>query len=194
MYFKNVYRQLVFIAALLLAVPAMSQVRVGLDLGTLQENRSSTQLSSLGRTFYDGYVNVAFKKEFPLYLALGYLYVNSVENYSDSTYTKLTSANPYLGISYQFLKKSFTSFIVTGAYSPYAKLDVSETAGQESWNGNTMIAKFSASFNLSERSKINVGLYYISESFSSRTSGNLTTKSAFNQSYLMPSLGVAFAF
>lgn len=172
----------------------MSQVKVGIDLGTLQENRSSTQLSSLGRTFYDGYLNVAFKKEFPLYLALGYLYVNSVENYSDSSYTKLTSANPYLGISYQFLKKSFTSLIVTGAYSPYAKLDVSESAGSESWNGNTMIAKFAASFNLSERSKINVGLYYISESFSSRTSGNLTTKSAFNQSYVMPSLGVAFAF
>lgn len=194
MYFKNVYRQLVFIGALLLAAPSMSQVRVGLDLGTLQENRSSTQLSSLGRTFYDGYLNIAFKKEFPLSLTLGYLYVNGVENYADSTYTKTTSANPYLGISYQFLKKSFTSLILTGAYSPYAKLDVSEAAGKESWDGTTMIAKFAASFNLSQKTKINVGLYYISESFSSRTSGSLTTKSAFNQSYLMPSLGVAFAF
>lgn len=200
MYFKNVYQQLTVVKILILVCGVMfteaakSQVKVGLDFGTLQENRSSTQLSSLGRTFYDVYLNVGFKKEFPLSLALGYLYINSVENYTDSTYTKMTSANPYLGLSYQFYKKSFTSFILTGVYSPYAKLDVSEAAGKESWDGTTMIAKFAASFNLSQKTKINVGLYYISESFSSRTSGSLTTKSAFNQSYLMPSLGVAFAF
>lgn len=197
---KNVYRQLMAIKILILVVvviftvTAKSQVRVGLNLGTLQENRSSTQLSSVGRSLYDGYLNVGFKKEFPLSLTLGYLYINGVETYSDSSFTKTASTNPYVGLVYQFWSKSFASLIVTGAYSPYAKLTVSEASGKESWDGNTTVGKVAASFNVSNNMKLDAGLYYISESFSSRTSGSLTTDSSFNQSYLMPTLGIALAF
>lgn len=200
MHLENVYRQLMAVKILILAgvvmftATARSQSRVGLDFGTLQENRSSTQLSSIGRTFYDGYLNVGLKKESSLYLSIGYLYINSVENYSNSTYTKMTSTNPYVGLAYQFWNKNFASLIVTGAYSPYAKLTVSEAAGKESWDGTTLALKFTGSFSMSNKVKLNAGLYYISESFSSRTSGSLTTKSDFNQSYLMPAIGIALAF
>ena len=200
MYFKNVYRRLrsvnilFFFSAFLFAASAMAQVKVGLDFSSLQENRSSTQLSSVGRTFYDGYLNIAFKKEFPLYLTLGYLYINSVENYADSSYTKMTSTNPYVGLAYHFWSKQVASLIVGGFYSPYAKLVLSETAGNESWDGATLVTKLSASFSVSTKVKLNAGLYYISESFGDRTSGSLTTKSSLNQSYFAPSLGVAVAF
>lgn len=200
MYFKNVYCRLnsfkiiAGVVIFLCGMPAWPQVKVGLDFSSIQENRSATQLSSMGRIFYDGYLNIGFKKEFPLYLALGYLHINSLENYSDLTFTKMISTNPYLGLSHQFWSKKYTSVIVGGFYSPYAKLTLTEDSGSESWDGTSVIGKLTASFNVSSRFKLNANLYYISESFHSRNSGSVTTKSSLSQSYFAPSLGVAIAF
>ena len=201
MYLRNVYRQLslvnILIAAAVViftAVPAFAQVRVGLDIATLQENRSSTQVSSIGRTLYDLYLNVGFKKESPLYLALGYMNVSSVENYEDSSYTKLSSTNAYVGANYHFWHKNSSSLLLGVYYAPYAKLSVKEREGSETWDGTTIIAKASGSFNVGKRTKFNAGVYYISESFDTRATGSLTTKSSFTQSYLLPSIGVAIAF
>lgn len=201
MYLRNVYRQLkmvnilaVIAAVTLTAATSFAQVRIGLDVATLQENRSSTQVSSIGRTLYDLYLNVGFKKEFPLYLALGYLNISSVENYEDSSYTKLTSTNAYVGANYHFWHKNAASLLVGAFYAPYAKLAVKEREGSETWDGTTIIAKVAGSFSMGKKAKFNAGVYYISESFDTRATGSLTTKSSFTQSYLLPSIGVAVGF
>lgn len=200
MYFKNVYRRLssvnilILLAAVLGAAPVFAQVKVGLDFSSVQEKRSSSQISSIGITFIDTYLHIGFKKELPLQLTLGYLNITSVENYADSSYSKLISTLPYVGLVYQFWSKNPTSLIVGGFYSPYAKLGVSEDAGQEVWQGTSMISKLTGSFSLSAKFKLNVGLYYISETFGSRISGSVTSKSSFSQSYVAPSIGIAVAF
>lgn len=200
MYFKNVYRQLklvnifIFAVAVLAATSVHAQIRVGLDFATLQENRSATQVSSVGRTLYDLYLHVSLKKERPLYLSLGYMNIASVENYEDSTYTKLTSSNAYVGVTYHFWHKNASGLLLGGYYAPYAKLTVKERTGSESWNGTTMMTKIFGTFNAGKRTKFNAGVYYISESFSERATGSVTTESSFTQSYLLPSIGVAVAF
>lgn len=200
MYLRNVYRQLsmaniiICCAVVFFTATVHAQVRVGLDFATLQENRSSTQVSSVGRTLYDLYLNVGLKKELPLYLTLGYLSVSSVENYDDSTYTKLDSTNAYVGVTYHFWRKNSAGLLVGGHYSPYAKLTVKERDGSEAWNGTAIIGKISGTFNVGKKTKFNAGVYYISESFATRASGSLTTKSSFTQSYLLPAIGVAVEF
>lgn len=200
MYFKYVYRRLSSVNILILLVvglwsrPGFAQLRVGLDFSSLQEKRSATEISSVGRIFYDAYFSVALKKDFPLSLTLGYLNITSVENYDDSTYTKLISNNAYVGATYHFWAKNPAGLMVSALYSPYAKLGVSDETGKETWNGKTMIGKITGTFSLSAKFKLNAGLYYISESFGERASGNVTTESKFSQSYLAPSIGVAVAF
>lgn len=200
MYFKNVYRRLSSVNILILLVaavwsaPVSAQVKLGLDFSSLQEKRSSTQISGVGRTFVDAYLNVGFKKELPLQLTLGYLNITSLESYDDSSYTKLTSTLPYVGLVYQFWSKNPASLIVGVGYSPYAKLAVIEEAGSETWQGTSIVTKVTGSFSLSAKFKLNAGLYYISETFVTRASGNVTSKSSFSQSYVAPAIGVAVAF
>lgn len=200
MYFKNVYRRLssdsifIVLAVVLWSAPAFAQFKVGLDFSSIQEKRSSTQISSVGRTFLDTYLNVGLKKESPLYLALGYLNIVSIETYDDSSYTKLSSTNPYVGLVYHFWNNKPASLIVGGFYSPYARLGVIEEAGKETWNGTSMAGKLTGSFSFTTKLKFNVSLYYISESFGSRASGNVTSKSSFIQSYFVPSVGIAVGF
>lgn len=200
MYFKNVYRRLSSVNILILLVvglwvtPGFAQIRVGLDYSSLQEKRSSTEISSVGRSFVDMYFNIALKRESPLYLTLGYLNITSIENYDDSTYTKIISTNPYIGLAYHFWSKKSAGLIVGGYYSPYAKLGISDETGKETWNGKTTITKVVGTISLSAKIKLNAGLYYISDSYDERASGNVTTESKFGQSYLAPLIGVAVAF
>lgn len=200
MYFKNVYCRINFVSiallflASLVSASAFAQLRVGLDVSSLQEKRSATELSGVSRTLIDANFNVALKKDSALYLTLGFMSITSVESYDDSTYTKLNSTNPYLGLSYHFWSKNPAGLIVGGFYSPYAKLSVRDETGTESWNGKAMVGKIAGTFSLSAKFRFNAGLYYISETFAERASGNVTNESGFGQSYVAPLIGVAVAF
>lgn len=176
------------------ACRALSQVRVGIAFSSLQENRSSTQTQSVGRTFYDGHLSVGLNKESPFYLSVGYLSINSVESYDDSSTTKLASTAPYVGGEIHFWKKKTSSLLLGAFYSPFSKLTVTEGGAQETWEGDTVIGKVTGSFTLSEKFRLNAGIDYISETFAYRKSGSVTDKNNFNQSYFAPSLGIALAF
>lgn len=201
MYLLDVYRRLkcgstlIVLAALMLSANgASASIKIGLDFGTLQENRSATQLSSVGRTVYDGYMLLNFKHNFPLFLSLGYLYSDSIENFSDSSFTTVKTSNPYVGLAYQFQSKRTISIFTSALYSPFAKATLSTSAGSEGWDGATFSGKISLSVNISKRLNINTSLYYVNQSFGTRTSGNITSTNSLTQSYLAPAIGLLMSF
>lgn len=201
MHIKNVHCRLTLTKLILVsgiclfyANGASASIKIGLDFGTLQENRSATQLSSVGRTVYDGYMLLNFKHNFPLFLSLGYLYSDSIENFSDSSFTTVKTSNPYVGLAYQFQSKRTISIFTSALYSPFAKATLSTSAGSEGWDGATFSGKISLSVNISKRLNINTSLYYVNQSFGTRTSGNITSTNSLTQSYLAPAIGLLMSF
>lgn len=203
MYFKYVYRRLIslrLLSALFgLAVsflPALSQgeVRLGVEWGGLQENRSLTSLTSVGRTIYDASLSVDLDKRFPLFLTVGYLSVTSVEGYSDPAYATTKSTAPYAGLAYYFMDKNPVSLMIGAAYSPVAKAVHSRSEGQENWNGSSSVVKIGFVADVWKALSVSASMTYISESFNEKTSGTVTSNQSYEQSYFLPSLGLSVHF
>lgn len=201
MYLQNVYRQLIsrFIFSLvccsvLLPVVVRAEIRVGLDVGTLQENRSGGDLASLGRTLADGHLGLTFRNGIPFYLNLGYLYLDSVENYRDESFTTITVQQPYLGLSYIFWPKGNLSLGVSLSYTPFLTATRAEEGGSEEWEGTALTFKTEFMAKISSSVSLRVSLYYLSQTFDSRSSGSVSNGQSWTQTTFVPALGISAAF
>jgi hypothetical protein len=201
MYLQNVHRQItsrlilkLLFASALFSGMAQAEIRLGLDVGTLQENRSGGDLASLGRTLVDGYFGLTFRNSIPLYLNLGYLYLDSVENYRDESFTTITAQQPYVGLSYIFWPKGNLSLGVSLSYTPFLTATRAEAGGSEDWEGTALTFKTEFMAKISSAAYLGVSLYYLSQSFDSRSSGSVTNGQSWTQTTFVPTLGISAAF
>jgi hypothetical protein len=134
------------------------------------------------------------RKDSPLFLTTGYIYTESIDNFSDSTFNTVASSNPYIGVSILLWPSNMVSAIVGAFYSPASKASVGTALGTEEWTGSGVSGKTALSFSLSDSWKFQVSILYISQQFTSKTSGAATTKTSFSQNYFFPSAGIALAF
>lgn len=195
MYINNVCRRLIFIFLLVLTQKSTAEVQLGLSYGSLQNSNNGTNISSVDRATLDGFVSVSLNRANSFFLNVGYLQVDHVENFLDGTYESTTSTNPYVGVGYLFRNRNFPIGLeLSVAYSPSAKLTISQTAGSEKWDGSAILAKTGFNVQVSRRINLGVSVMYVAETYNQKVSGSLTGRSALEQSYFAPCLGFGLSF
>ncbi len=174
--------------------------KVGVDVGSVQENRSATNLSSQTRNAYDGYLQVRLVKslgginDFALNLDVGYLSTSSHEGYTGGVSETITTSNPYLGFSYQFFRKSPIGFNLGVAYSPFVEATYSNSAASDAYKGTATIAKAGLSAAFTESVGLAVSVLYYSGSFTPKSNPQTTNVSNLTSSFFIPMVGLNYIF
>ena len=192
MYFKNVCRRLIIFCLLILSQKSLASAQLGLDYGTLRMSHDGETVSSIERSTLDGYVSVGLNRGSTILFYLGYLQVDHVEKFSDGTYQSAASTQPYAGFGYLIKDNDLPIGIgFSVAYSPVAKLSLSQPSGVETWEGASTLIKVGFNVKVSRRIKLVTSLMHVNESYNNKISGTLTERSSFNQSFFAPSIGIA---
>lgn len=169
-------------------------VKLSLDYGTLQENRSTTNISSISRNTYDAQFGVSLNQSQSVYLVIGYFYSEKIENFEDAEFNTYTTEVPYLGVSYYLWPKNTFNLLISLSYSPFANLALTQPTGVETWNGTAVLLKSGINANLSKKTSLLFSLTYIAESFTQKISGSVTGDESISQTSLAPAIGLSYKF
>lgn len=185
---------LIFFNLIFTAASSWGTTHIGLALGLVQDQRSTSSKDSLQNTLVEGYLFTPLFKTKSFFLGVEYLLITtSAPNGADENTATMTATNPMAAFKLH-LSKGLLSVTVMGSPSVQANYSVSSGVANDLWTGTSYAAKLTLHPNLSTSWKICASLMYFGASYTSKSSTSTSSISSFSRTLIIPTLGVEVYF
>ena len=175
--------------------PAQANTHMGLAVGLVQDQRTTSSKDTLQNTLIDGYLFTPLFKTKSFFLGAEYMLITtSMPNGADDQTATLTANNPMMALKLNLDRNG--NFSVSGMGSPSVTATYNVTGGvaNDTWTGVAYAGKFSYHAEISQMWRVSTSITYFSATYSSKSSTSTSSVSSFSRTLLIPSLGLEVYF